>query len=113
MQESWHGDHGEELRVTCADGACLAEVFVPESSEATEVQVEITLQPRDPRGLPCGPPVVVQRERVPLLPQFAGDRLAGRFWLADGLSPSTVRDCYFRMVYSAPAAARQAGPATL
>lgn len=99
-RETWHGDQGEELRITCADGACLAEISVPAPLTQRQIRwhVEISLQPRDHRGLPCGPPVFVQREAVLLLPQYGGQRCAGRFWLPAGLSPATLQGCYYRLL---------------
>ncbi len=99
-QEIWHGDRGQELRVTCADGVCLAEFSLgPNRREPPlTARVEILFQPRDDRRLPCGPPVLVLREAVPLRPQFGSERRCGRLWLPQGLSPETIRDCYFRIV---------------
>ncbi len=62
-------------------------------------QLEVSLQPQDSRGLPSGPPVIVQRVAVKLLPQYGEQRCAGRFWFPDGLSPATLRVCYYRFVH--------------
>ncbi len=95
LSQRYHGDDGAELLLTCAEGSCLAEVTLPDGPIIA--QIEVVLQPRDARGLPCGPPIAAHHERLHLFPLPGGRRL-GRFWMPAGISPETARQCHFRVV---------------
>ena len=95
LHEVYHGDDGIELQLDCAEGSCLAEITVP--SDLPWAEVEVLLQPRDERGLPCGPPIRVDQQSLPLSPLPDGQGGLGRFWMPGGISPETAQQCHFRV----------------
>lgn len=94
--QSWYGDDGERLSVTCSDSGCLTEINVPGAS-ANQLTAEVFVQPRDETGLPLGPVVNLCRIEVDLVSLPGRKRLVGRFWLPNGIRWSTAVNCYFRL----------------
>ena len=96
QQQRWHDDEGRQLIVTCGDTGCLTEITVP-GNRRSKMTAEVLIQPRNDRGLPTGPVVVLCQTDVDLVPLPGWKRLVGRFWLPQGIRWQSAVNCYFRL----------------
>ncbi|MCA9012084.1 MAG: hypothetical protein KDB01_20165 [Planctomycetaceae bacterium] len=95
-QQHFHGEHREQLLLTCGETGCVAEITVL-GIKRSRLTAEVLVQPRDSRGLPLGPVVEVCSTEIDLLPVPGRGRLVGRFWLPGPIRWPTAMNCYFRL----------------
>lgn len=95
-RQRFHGEHREQLLLTCGDTGCLAEISVP-GAKRSRLTAEVLVQPRDSRGLPLGPLVDVCKTEIDVLPVPGRGRLVGRFWLPGPIRWPMAVNCYFRL----------------
>ena len=98
LQETFYGP-GIDMLLACWDRCCRLEIAVDPASEpfAPQMQCEILLQPRDPRGLATRSPVTVAVETLLLKPTVGDSMWHGQFWLPRQIPPRLARSCYYRL----------------